>query len=34
MRMFGYKPRGGASGDCMPFYWNGAWHVFFLADSP
>lgn len=31
MRMFGYKPKIGAAGDCMPFYWNGEWHIFFLA---
>lgn len=31
MRMFGYRPAGGASGDCMPFYWLGTWHVFFLV---
>jgi hypothetical protein len=29
MRMFGYTPAGGAAGDCMPFYWQGTWHVFF-----
>jgi beta-fructofuranosidase len=31
MRMLGYKPKIGAAGDCMPFYWKGTWHIFFLV---
>jgi beta-fructofuranosidase len=29
--MFGYRPKIGTAGDTMPFYWNGEWHIFFLA---
>ena len=34
MRLFGYKPKIGDAGDTMPFYYNGEWHLYFLATPP